>query len=447
MKTAKYSALSLACVLALSACNSSNDDDPVDPGPGPGPDPSPETATLYSNGQAISGASLQIGSSEDYGMSNLEVGSSFSDGGLSAEQGGGFDNGEETEHSWMVSTTGAQDEAYLVVQHASGMDLNEYADGALRIQLKVDLAIDDGGESLIAMQTDGGASPWLDRNNFFFPQSALTALEGEGWQTLYLPLSCFEADEAGAFDLSKVNQLLRLDMRDGATDYELAGVYLDMQASLPEGAVNLCDSDEPGEPGEPDEPSLPGDILYADGAAATGLELKAGSEPSWNEDALVNAGSTINNSNMTVSANTDADGNVVSWSVNSTTTEQSYLFIYSDTPLDMSTSSDSVILLDMEIAAASGSDSNLLALQTDEWNSRKPLYFSNDLFATQAGQGRKVFAAPLSCFNDADADFDISSVKRPVHLDTRGGTAQYTFHGASIAAAAEVPSDAIALCN
>ncbi|WP_026972277.1 putative glycoside hydrolase [Aliagarivorans marinus] len=445
MKTAKYSALSLACVLALSACNSSNDEDPVDPGPGPGPDPSPETATLYSNGQAISGASLQIGSSEDYGMSTLEVGGSFSDGGLSAEQGGGFDNGEETEHSWMVSTTGAQDEAYLVVQHASGMDLSEYADGALRIQLKVDLAIDDGGESLIAMQTDGGASPWLDRTNFFFPQSALTALEGEGWQTLYLPLSCFEADEAGAFDLSKVNQLLRLDMRDGATDYELAGVYLDMEANLPEGAVSLCDSDEPG---EPDEPSLPGDILYADGAAASGLELKAGSSPDYNEVSLADADSAVSNSNMTVAANTDGDGNVVSWTVNSTTSgDEAYLFVYSDTPMDMSGYSDSVILLDLEITSASGSDSNLLALQSDSWDSRKAHYFSNDQFAAQAGEGRKVFSAPLSCLAGADPSFDQSSVKQPMRLDVRGGAAQYIFYGVSIAAAADVPSDAVSLCE
>lgn len=229
-KNAIFKITMLAGAVALAGCTDSIDD-PVDP---PVEPPEGDVFVVIDDGVAAAGFGVLAGSSEDYDKSALAKGESYTKAnGITVSPGA---NGEE--YAWKVDTYGAG-EAYFIVSNDTAMDMTDYAGGVLLFDMSVTNATATGSTShQIVMETGGGSTPWLDRNVFYFGQDLLAAEESAGWKTFAVKVSCFSPDDAGNFDITKVNEVFRMDIRNESVTYELGTVkYEADETMIPDGAV------------------------------------------------------------------------------------------------------------------------------------------------------------------------------------------------------------------
>ncbi|MDO6686536.1 MULTISPECIES: hypothetical protein [unclassified Agarivorans] len=232
-KNAVFKITMLAGAIALAGCTDSIEEptDPVDPPIDP---PVGEVFVVIDDGVTASGFGVLAGSDVDYSKNALAKDESYSvANGIAVSPSA---NGDE--YSWKVDTYGAG-EAYFIVGSDTAMDMTDYANGVLLFDMSVTnaTASDSAGHQIV-MQTNGGEKDYLDRNTFYFGQSQLSDQESAGWKTYAVKVSCFAADDAGAFDITKVNEVFRLDIRKESVTYELGTVKYEKDATMiPEGAV------------------------------------------------------------------------------------------------------------------------------------------------------------------------------------------------------------------
>ncbi|WP_221075088.1 hypothetical protein [Agarivorans aestuarii] len=229
-KNAIFKITMLAGAVALAGCTDSIED-PVEP---PVEPPVGDVLVVIDDGVNASGASLLVGHAPVYSKNALAKDETYADDGFTVAPAA---NGEE--YVWEVTTNSSHGESYFIVNSETAVDLTDYANGVLLFDMSVTNATATGSTShQIAMETAGSDTPWLDRNVFYFGQDLLAAQESAGWKTFAVKISCFSPDDAGSFDITKVNDIFRFDIRNEAVTYELGTVKYDADASMiPEGAV------------------------------------------------------------------------------------------------------------------------------------------------------------------------------------------------------------------
>ncbi|MGY5451650.1 hypothetical protein ACVFI8_12000 [Agarivorans sp. MS3-6] len=216
----------LAAAVTMAGC-ANDEGTPVIPTP-----PADEALVIIDDG-ATGSFTLKVGYAPDYQKTELAKDGTYDQAGLKVSPSA---NGEE--YVWEVETFG-NGEAYFIVGSDTQMDMTDYQAGIYVFDLNVTNATASGNYAhQIVMQTSGGATDYLDRNTYYFGQDQLADLEGEGWKTITVPVSCLSADENGNFDITKVNEVFRLDIRNESVTYELGTVKLEKDATMsPEGAV------------------------------------------------------------------------------------------------------------------------------------------------------------------------------------------------------------------
>jgi hypothetical protein len=229
-KNAIFKITMLAGAVALAGCTDSIEE-PVEP---PVEPPEGNVFVVIDDGVVATGMSLLVGHAPAYSKNALAKDETYADDGFTVAP-----SANDTEYVWEVTTNSAHGESYFIVNGDTAMDMTEYANGVLLFDMSVTNATATGSTShQIAMETAGGATPWLDRNVFYFGQDLLAAEESAGWKTFAVKLSCFSPDDAGSFDITNVNDVFRFDIRNEAVTYEIGTVKFDADASMiPDGAV------------------------------------------------------------------------------------------------------------------------------------------------------------------------------------------------------------------
>lgn len=229
-KNAIFKITMLAGAVALAGCTDSIED-PVDP---PVEPPEGDVLVVIDDGATASGMGLLVGHAPAYSKNALAKDETYTDDGFSVAPAA---NGDE--YVWEVTTNSSHGESYFIVGGDTPMDMTEYANGVLLFDMSVTNATATGSTShQIVMQTNGGATDYLDRNVFFFGQDLLATEESAGWKTFAVKLSCFNPDDAGNFDITNVHEIFRLDIRNEAVTYELGTVKYEVdETMIPDGAV------------------------------------------------------------------------------------------------------------------------------------------------------------------------------------------------------------------
>ncbi|GDY26181.1 hypothetical protein [Agarivorans sp. Toyoura001] len=232
-KNAVFKITMLAGAIALAGCTDSIEEpaDPVDPPIDP---PVGEVFVVIDDGVTASGMGVLVGHAPAYSKNALAKDESYADDGFSVDP-----SANDAEYVWEVTTNSAHGESYFIVSGDAAMDMTDYANGVLLFDMSVTNATATGSTShQIVMQTNGSDADYLDRNTFYFGQDQLAEQESAGWKTYAVKVSCFAPDDAGAFDITKVNEVFRLDIRNESVTYELGTVKYDADATMiPDGAV------------------------------------------------------------------------------------------------------------------------------------------------------------------------------------------------------------------
>ncbi|WP_163134216.1 hypothetical protein [Agarivorans sp. Alg241-V36] len=236
-KNAIFKITMLAGAVALAGCTESIEE-PVDP---PVEPPVGDALVIIDDGIPATNFGIIVGSNSDsYNRQGLAKGESYAK--TSALEVSPSDNAGS--YTWKVDTYSSGDdgsaEVYFIVgSDASQMDLTEYQNGVMLIDLSVLVAADSAttGHQLI-MQTNTGTDDYLNRSAFYFNQTQLADLEADGWTTIAIKMSCFTPQNP-TFDITKVNDLMRFDIRGNeSVSYEIGKVAIEKEAtSIPAEAV------------------------------------------------------------------------------------------------------------------------------------------------------------------------------------------------------------------
>ncbi|MDO6764719.1 hypothetical protein [Agarivorans sp. 1_MG-2023] len=225
------------------------------------PEPLKDINILLEGSEVYPGLRLLVGSADGFSDHEYTMNQRYSDSGITVETGSTVEVEGELIESLAISTTASESEAYLKLVANKSMDLSEFeSSGAFVLLMKVGLAtyVDNtvdwndivGQFNLFSMQTNLGTSDgegnvidYVNRANMFFHQTKMQEIQANGeWNAVLIPVSCLvnNTDARGDFDIAQVDEILRLDMRNGATDYELASVALIKDAELGSDPQSLC---------------------------------------------------------------------------------------------------------------------------------------------------------------------------------------------------------------
>ncbi|GAD02151.1 hypothetical protein [Agarivorans albus] len=234
----------LAGAVALAGCTDAIEETPVAPPVDETPvePPVSEALVILNDGTAATNFSVMVGSNSDsYNRQVLARGEGYPKTDslqVTAKETGGI-------ATWQVDTFSAGEdgpaEVYFIVGSAENqLDLSEYQNGLLLIDLSVLVATTSETSHQIFMQTNTDAGEdYKNRQAFYFSQAQLADLEADGWTTVAVPMSCFSIQDAtGAFDITKVNDLMSFDIRGNeSVSYEIGKVAFEKTVTVPAGAV------------------------------------------------------------------------------------------------------------------------------------------------------------------------------------------------------------------
>lgn len=227
----------LAGSLFLVACDDiAVPEEPVTPPPA-----EVNTLSLMENGIAAGDWSIKVGSNtDDYAHKVLEnIDDTYEKTGsfkIAAVKDTDVESGVWKMETFNSASGDSAEVNFLIVNDATPIDLTDYQNGTMLIDLSVLVAAESDATHQVQMQTTTGTEDWKNRSAFYFSQNQLAALESQGEKKVAIPMSCITPSDT--FDITKVNEPLRFVIKnDAEVTYEIRSVVLSDSSVAPEGAV------------------------------------------------------------------------------------------------------------------------------------------------------------------------------------------------------------------